>query len=238
MTPVEWGLATIVMVVAAAVQGAVGFGMNLIAAPLLLLIDDRLVPGPAITAAIVMTGLTAVRDRRGLALGEVRWAFLGRIPGTALAIPVLALASGSTLSIILAGLMLAAVALTAAGLHVEPDRGSLLTAGAASGFMGTITSIGGPPLAVLYSSGPGVRLRGTLAGYFFLGTFVSIAGLVIAGRFGGTELAMGLGLTPGAVLGFAVSGGLAGRLDAGHTRKAVLVVSALAALSVVVSELV
>lgn len=238
MTPIDWVLVTAVMCIGAAVQGGVGFGMNLIAAPILLLIDSRLVPGPAVLAAGVLTLLMAVRDHRGLALGDVKWAFVGRIPGTALAIAVLVAVTGSALSITLAAIVLVAVALTASGAKLRVQPSSLLVAGAASGFMGTISSIGGPPMAVLYAGEEGVRLRGTLAGFFFLGTFVSIGALVIAGKFGVTEIRLAAGLVPGIGLGFAWSHRLATRLDAGHTRTAVLVVAAVAAVSVVVTELV
>lgn len=42
------------MGVGCALQGAVGFGADLVAAPLLVLIDDRLVPGPTIVATGVL----------------------------------------------------------------------------------------------------------------------------------------------------------------------------------------
>ena len=57
MTPVEWLIAAAVLFVGAAIQGGLGFGMNLIAAPLLLLLDPRMVPGPSIGTAVVMTAL-------------------------------------------------------------------------------------------------------------------------------------------------------------------------------------
>ena len=236
MTPLDWMLVTVVMFVGAGIQGGVGFGMNLIAAPILLLIDPRLVPGPAVLAAAVITLLTAIRDHRGLSLGDVKWAFVGRLPGTGLAIVVLLAVTGSGLSLTLAAIVLAAVAISASGVNIRVRPASLLAAGAASGFMGTISSIGGPPMAVLYAGEEGVKLRGTLAGFFFLGTFVTIAALVIAGRFGWTEIVLAAGLVPGIVAGFSLSAQLARRLDAGHTRAAVLAVSSLAAVSVVLTE--
>ncbi len=229
-------LVTVVMFVGAGIQGGVGFGMNLIAAPILLLIDPRLVPGPAVLAAAVITLLTAIRDHRGLSLGDVKWAFVGRLPGTGAAIAVLLAVSGSALSLTLAAIVLAAVAISASGVNIPVRPSSLLAAGAASGFMGTISSIGGPPMAVLYAGEEGVKLRGTLAGFFFLGTFVSIAALVVAGRFGSTEIVLAAGLVPGIVVGFSMSAQLARRLDAGYTRMAVLAVSSLAAVSVVLTE--
>jgi uncharacterized membrane protein YfcA len=238
LTPLDWALVTVVMLVGAGIQGGVGFGMNLIAAPILLLIDPRLVPGPAVLAAALITLLTAIRDHRGLSLGDVKWAFVGRIPGTAAAIVVLLAVTGTALSLTLAAIVLVAVAMSASGVNFRIRPSSLAAAGAASGFMGTISSIGGPPMAVLYAGEEGVKLRGTLAGFFFLGTFVSIAALLIAGKFGTTEMRLAAGLVPGIALGFAFSGRLATRLDAGHTRTAVLAVASLAAVSVIVTEVV
>lgn len=237
MTPIDWVLVTVVMIIGAGIQGGVGFGMNLIAAPILLLIDPRLVPGPAVLAAALLTLLMAIRDHRGLSIGDVKWAFVGRIPGTVLAVAVLLAVTGSALSITLAAIVLVAVAISASGVNLRVRPASLLAAGAASGFMGTISSIGGPPMAVLFAREEGVKLRGTLAGFFFLGTFVSIAALIVADRFGLTEIRLAAGLAPGIALGFSISGPLATRLDAGHTRIAVLAVSALAAVSVVATEL-
>ena len=63
-------------------------------------------------------------------------------------------------------------------------------------------------MAVLYAGEEGVKLRGTLAGFFFIGTFVSIAALLVAGKFGTTEVLLAMGLVPGIVAGFALSGRL------------------------------
>lgn len=238
MTPLEWFLASLVVASGALLQGAVGFGMNLVAVPFLLLIEPDLVPGPAIVAAAVLTVLTAMRDRRGLALREISWALVGRVPGSVVAAAVLVAVSETQLALLVAGLVLGSVALSAGGWHLRPDRSTLLVAGAVSGFSATVSSIGGPPMAVLYAREEGVRLRGTLAGFFSIGTLVSIAALVVADRFGTAELGLSVGLVPGAVAGFACSGSVAIWLDAGRTRRAVLVVAALAAVSVVVAELV
>ena len=83
----------------------------------------------------------------------------------------------------------------------------------------------------------GPRLRGTLAGYFIGGTLVSLSALAVIGRFGREELRLSLFLIPGTVLGYFMSRPAAAYLDAGYTRIAVLVVSALAALSVIATVL-
>jgi len=103
--------------------------------------------------------------------------------------------------------------------------------------MGTITSIGGPPMALLYQNEEGPRLRGTLAAFFTIGVIFSMGGLTVAGRFGWTEVKLATLLLPGIVAGFVLSAWTATRLDKRHTRAIVLVTSAVAGVLVVVKGL-
>ena len=234
-----WQIAVVLGVSAlgAFVQGSVGIGHNLIAAPFLALVDERFVPGPAIAAATVLTLLMAIRDRRDLHLGEIRIALIGRIPATLLAAATVALLPARPLAVLFAVLVLVAVAITASRIRLRPTRNTLLAAGALSGYMATATSIGGPPMAMVYANEDGRRMRGTLAGYFLLGSFVSVAALAATGSFGTDEIRLTLLAVPGVVAGFAVSAGGARWLDAGRTRPAVLTVSAIAAVSVLAKTL-
>ena len=50
-----------VVVLASSVQASLGFGLGLIAAPVLLLIDAQLVPGPLMASGIVLTAAIAYR---------------------------------------------------------------------------------------------------------------------------------------------------------------------------------
>lgn len=214
------------------VQGSVGFGHNLVAAPVFALVDERMVPGPAIASAGVLVLLTVVRDRSGLHLGEVGTALVGRVPGTILAALAVAALPAQDLAVFFALLVLVAVGITASGVGVRPTRATLVGAGAVSGFMGTATSIGGPPMAMLYAGETGRRLRGTLAGFFLTGIAMSLVALVVTGSFGAEELRLSLLPLPAIALGFALSSWGARRLDAGRTRPAVLAVAAFSAVSV------
>lgn len=222
----------VVAALGAFVQGSVGFGHNLIAAPVFALVDERLVPGPAIASAGVLVLLTVIRDRSGLHLGEVGTALVGRVPGTLLAAVAVAALSKDDLAVVFALLVLGAVAITASGVVVRPTRGTLVAAGALSGLMGTATSIGGPPMAMLYAGEQGRRLRGTLAGFFLVGIAMSLAALTLTGSFGSEDLRLSLLPVPAIVAGFTLSSWGARRLDAGRTRPAVLAVAVLSAVLV------
>jgi uncharacterized membrane protein YfcA len=221
--------------VGAALQGAVGFGLGLVAAPLLILVDPRLVPGPLICAAMGLTVLMAYKDRASIRLSELKWAVPGRVLGVIAAAVVLTLISGDDLRVIFGVLVLFAVGLTASKFHLDPTPRNLLIAGTLSGFMSTTVAMGGPSMALLYQRESGARIRGSLSGFFLFGIFITLIGLNVIGMFGLEEFVLALTLLPGMFLGFAVSGRIARVLDQGHTRTAALVLSAVAGLAVILT---
>ena len=215
-------------------QGAVGFGMGILGAPILILIDIRFVPGPVLASTMLFTTLLTVRERHAIDLGGLRWAVAGRIAGTIPAAGLLAVLPAEQLSLLFGGIVLLGVGISMSGLHVEPRPVSLLVGGTLSGIMGTIAAIGGPPMALLYQHAPGARVRGTLSSLFLIGTIISLAALSLVGRFGREELRLTLALLPGALFGFVVSRRIASRLDRGYTRQAVLTIATVAGFIVVV----
>ncbi len=134
-------------------------------------------------------------------------------------------------------LVVAAVAMSALGLRARRTRWTLLGAGTLSGFMGTTTSIGGPPMAMVYQEDSGAIVRGTLSVFFAVGVAFSLVGLALVGRLGSWELVHALVLIPGAIVGFSVSNRTTHLLDSGYTRAAVLGVSGLSGCVVILREL-
>jgi uncharacterized protein len=230
--------ATVVVALGAVLQGTIGFGLGLFGAPLLLLIDPLLVPGPLLGASAVLTLLLTRREWGGVRGGDLGWALGGRLAGTLAALAVLTALPAERLDLLLGGLVLLGVALTASGLHLRPTPRMLLGAGALSGFMGTTTTIGGPPIALVYSRESGPRLRGTLSAFFVVGVMVSVIGLALVGRFGLRELRLAGLLLPGVVVGFVASRHTSTALDRGFLRPAVLGVSAISALVVILRAVV
>lgn len=231
------GLASVALGVGALVQGAVGFGLALVAAPLCVLIEPRLVPGPILAVSCVLTVLVWVRERRDMDLRGAAWALIGRVPGTVAGALILVSVSQTTLSVLFATIVLVGVLLTAVGPRVRPTPRTLLVAGALGGVMGTVASIGGPPMALVLQHETGARLRGTLAVYFTVGSAMSLAVLAGVGRFGAWEFMATAALTPGVLLGYLASRSFTSWLDAGRTRGAVLVVSATSALALMIRHL-
>jgi uncharacterized protein len=231
--PADLAAAAAILTVACALQGAVGFGANLMAAPLLVLIDPVLVPGPMVVVALVLNGLMMWRDRHPVTSRHLGLALAGRIPGSVLGAVALVAVPAAQIDLFFGALVLLAVTLSIGGLRVAVNDASVIGASSLSGFMGTAVSIGGPPIALLYQHHPGPQLRGSVSRLLVYGAAISIVTLIVFGQFGGAEAVASVALLPGVVLGFAASGPLARHLDRGHTRVAILVVSAAAAVIVI-----
>jgi uncharacterized membrane protein YfcA len=237
MSPLALFGASAAMALGALVQGSVGFGASLVAAPLLVLIDPVFVPGPITVAALLVNIVMLSTRNEGDAEHDIRWAMAGLVPGTVIAGVTLLVLPQDGLSIAVSVLVLLAVMVTASGLTVVRGRATLLGAGTVSGFMGTISGIGGPPVALVYQREPAVVLRRTLPRYFLVGGVISAATLAAVGRLDGHDLALGLALLPGLALGLAGAVPLSGHVDKRTARPFVLGLSALAAVVVLAREL-
>lgn len=230
--PFDLAIAFACVTFAAAVQAAAGFGMALIAAPILLLLDPRFVPGPLMAGGTALTLLVALRERGEIHFEGLRPMLVGRIVGTLGAAALLSVVSARVFDLIFGGLVLLAIALSLAGLRVSPTPGHAASAGLLSGFMGTISSIGGPPLALLYQHEAAAVLRATLAALFVVGAAFSVAALAVVGRFGAVELALAAWLAVPATLGFFASRWLRGLADRAGIRPLVLGLSFFSAVAV------
>jgi len=230
-------LAFLVMLVGAAVQGAVGFGSNLVAAPLLVLIDPQLVPGPAITASLLLNVLVLRRERAPHVWREIAVPVIGQVPGAVAGAAVLALVAKANLAIFFSILILIAVGVSISGLHPPRNRVTLIIAGFAAGFIGTAVGIGGPPMALLYQRANGPEIRAALSRFFGIGGVISLAMLTAFGQFHLDDLLISLSLMPGTIVGYLISGKLLGHVDRGRVRIAVLSLSGASALVALVRAL-
>ncbi|HEY3394951.1 MAG TPA: sulfite exporter TauE/SafE family protein, partial [Lacipirellulaceae bacterium] len=217
--------------------GSIGFGMAVVAAPILLLINPVFVPGPMLLAAVFLVILMALRNRRDVIAGDVAVATAGRIIGTAPAAWAVGMLQPEVFELLFAMLVVIVVAISVTGYHLRRTARNVFVAATLSGFIGTMSSMGGPAMALVYQHETGPKIRGTLSAIFTIGTAVSVLGLWWAGRFGSIELQLAVLLMPAVLVGFLLSRYTVGRLDKAHTRPAVLAISALSALAIVLRAL-
>jgi uncharacterized membrane protein YfcA len=220
--------------IGACIQGTLGFGLGLIAAPVLALVDKDLIPGPLLLIGVATTTTVFLRERGSVDWRGMKWAIVGRVAGTAIGAWAVVAFSKDALIVALSLSVILGVIMSVAGWNFRPTTTSLIGAGTLSGIMGTLTSIGGPPMALVYQKESAQRLRSTLAGFFLIGATLSVASLFAGGEFGWHELRLGMALIPGLVIGLGSSRRVARFLDNRYTRPAVLGFSALSSLTLLI----
>lgn len=230
MSPADYVLIGAVVFAATALQASIGFGMGMLAAPVIALVDPELLPGTVIMLAFVVTVLVTVRERVALDLQGAGWALVGRIPGSIAGVLLVVVLPGPGLSLLVALAVLSGVVFSLLGWTPAPKRTNLVMAGAASGVMGTATSIGGAPMALIWQKLDGARLRGTMSAFFMVGSAVSLGGLALAGAITEAIILLSLWMVPVVLAGYVASRHLNRFLDQARLRRVALTVSALGAV--------
>ena len=113
------------------VQGAVGLGLGLVAAPVATLGHPALMPGVMLWLAAAYPLLTLSREGRSTDSRGLQWAFVGRLPGTVIGVAVVSAVSARLLSLLAGLTVLVAVLLTWQVVSLPMRRGE--TSGSAVG---------------------------------------------------------------------------------------------------------
>lgn len=237
ITLLEILLANLVLAAGACLQGVAGYGIGTLSAPLMFLISPLFLPGVMIINAVLLNLLMLVRNRASLSFLPVRYAIGGNMVGTALAGLTLLVLSAQGFELTFGVLILVAVALSVIGLKPALSRRNSLLAGGASGYMGTITAVGGPPMGLIYQNETGPRVRANLAAFFLFASCASIVALAPAGYIGVREFKLVAVTFPGVIIGFWLSGHLVTRMPFEALRPIILSIAALAGIGAVIRGL-
>jgi len=230
-------LANLALLAGACLQGMAGYGIGVLAAPLLFLISPILVPAPLVLNAVVLTVFMLLRNRGALQIREVRFAIGGGVAGTILAGITLLLISPKGFELVFGILILTGVLLSVAGLRPALNARNSILAGAASTYMGTIIAVGGPPIALIYQNQKGPLVRANMSAFFLVASFFSIAALVASGYLGLRELKLFAVTFPGVLIGFWLSGKLVNRMPFEGLRPFILGIAAIAGVAALVRGL-
>lgn len=219
------------VVLGATLQASAGIGLSLVAVPLLALINPAFIPGPILFANLLLTILMAFGGWGAIDQVGFKPIVIGLFAGTGIGSVGLMLIPVEHLPTMFGILILVAVALSAIGIDIPLTRRNLIAAGAASGVMGTMTGIHGPPIALLYQRQVGETVRATLGVSFAIAYSLSLGALHLVSLFGIQELKLGVALGPGVVLGYWVSKLTTKLIDQGYRlRITILTISALGAI--------
>ena len=198
-------LACVIIVIGAFVQTAIGFGLAVIAAPLLFFINPYYVPAPITMCALVLSVFNVYSYRGHVSFRGLGNAIIGRIPGSLCGAALLLWIDKDWLALWIGLSVLGGVGVSLTSLRWQPTPGRMMLAGFMSGFMGTSSSIGGPPMALLWQHQEVNLVRANLAAFFVVSCLMSLLVLAPIGQFGVQQLMLGLPLLPATLVGFLIA---------------------------------
>ena len=198
----EIAIAAFVIFVGSYIQSSIGFGLAIVAAPVLFFIDPLYVPAPITISALTLSVANSYSHWRSISFRGLRFAILGRIPGTIAGGSLLLLINQQALALWIGLSVLAGVGLSMSNIIFKTNGKSLFCAGFLSGFMGTSSSIGGPPMALVMQHQENDFIRANLAAFFVVSCTMSLTMLASIGRFGMEHLLISLPLMPATLAGY------------------------------------
>jgi uncharacterized membrane protein YfcA len=205
MTTLQFIVVAISVASASCLQGAIGFGLGMVAGPVIALVDPHLLPGSILLMATAVAVLVMVFDRSGLDLRGTGWALTGRVPGSLLGAYLVALLPARYLALGIAVLIVVSVVTTSRGWAPIPSRRNLIIAGMASGVFGTAAAIGGPPLAMVWQSVDAARLRATMSAFQVVSSGLGIGFLLLAHALSRASVMLAVVMLPAVAAGWFLS---------------------------------
>jgi uncharacterized membrane protein YfcA len=226
----QYGLAYAVIVSATIVQYRVGVGFGLLAAPLLALFAPALVPVPIIILTLFTAGTAMLSVHGGIDWREVSWSVSGRFLGSLAGAAVLVRLTDEKHFMLVFGVLIAlAVAMSLAGLRFRFSNRLLLVMGTISGLTATITSVGGPPMAIAYQDQAAEHARPNMSAFFAIGCVVILAVLQANGLILAADVVHAAVLAPSLILGVLLAPFFKGLIDR-NFRKILLAISGVSAI--------
>lgn len=227
-----WLVCAITVFIGTLVQRLSGAGYGMFAAPVMALVAPEWLPGTVVLVGFIIGGGSLLNTKDAVEWRDLPPGFAGRILGAGIAAYIAAAVVGTDgLSIIVGLVVLFAVGLTVLGLSFPISGKSLFVAGGISGVMGTLTGVGAPPMAILYSTVETRRAAATQNAFYGFGTLVAVVALSLAGVLTLAQFAFAASLAPVVPLALWSSRPLAVRFERRSIRPWALGLATLSALA-------
>ena len=236
--PQTLAIASVIVFLGALTQSLIGFGLAVVASPLLYIVDPELVPAPVIVMGFSIALLTLLRERGHLEFNGLQYALIGRVPGGFIGASLLLFAPQPILGLAIAGIVAVAVVLSLYKFSLPVNKATLFGAGVVSGIFGNIAAIGGPPMAILLAGKDASKFRAALSAFFIFSSTIALVILGVTGLLEIKHLWLSLMLLPSVFLGYLVAGKLVGSVDKHKTKMATLALCTISALVLTVKSVI
>ncbi|MEK6605738.1 MAG: sulfite exporter TauE/SafE family protein [Nitrospirota bacterium] len=226
----EFEISVIVLVgitlFAAFVNGALGYGFSSLTVPIALVFYTNRILNPALVLIEVLINLYVLFINRASVPAVWKRVYpilIGLLPGIALGSYLLASLHPGWIKFVTYSVLLPLILIQAAGIRrpIRSERAIGLPFGAGLGFLYSVTTVSGPPLAILFNN-QGLVKREFRAGLGVVRvTESSLTAIVYyhLGLFSGESQSIFLTIIPGVLVGIPLGAYLIRRLDAETFRR-------------------
>ncbi|MCY3925512.1 MAG: sulfite exporter TauE/SafE family protein [bacterium] len=236
MSAVELVLAIAAVAGGAIVQGSVGVGLSLVAAPPLVAIDPTFIPGPLVIVGQIIGIRHIIVEGAHIDWRAFRHALWGLPVGLAAGFAVLELVPETVRTILIGALVAGSALVLLAGFRLRQTRRTEIAGGLTCSFGAIAAALPGAPLGICFSEMRPPVLRSTSSAYIAVVGGAGIALLAVRGNFGLHELKLIGYLAPGMFIGLAVSRLVRPFLDRTWFRPAVLTVALAGGVALIASQ--
>lgn len=215
------------------VQRIAGFGLAVVAAPVVVMVEPRVMPAALLLVVLPLPLLEIARHHDAVLWRPFGWAMAGRLATTPVGVWLVAHTSHDATALAVAGMVLVAVAGSLTRLRVRANASTSVIAGLLTGISATTASIGGPFFSLALQEQPPQRARSTLAPFFLLGSLTSLSGLALGGQVTHAALTAGLGWLPFTALGALAAQPVRQRIDPHLFKRVIFALATLSAFVVI-----
>jgi hypothetical protein len=217
----------VIALIAAIVNGALGYGFSSIAVPLaLLVVGNRMLNPALVLIELALNGYALWVNRDALSTVRKRAGFvvLGLMPGVAVGTAVLTRVDAAELKLITFATLLPFILLQVAGVRraIRAERTAGIAFGAGVGALYATTTISGPPLA-MFLANQGYGKREFRAGLALIRVAESSFAAVLYGRvrlFTASNVSLAVAMLPAVLIGLPLGAMLIRRVPEDAFRRA------------------
>ena len=201
----EWVVIYAVLILGAALQNIIGFGLGLLCAPFLMMYAPEMVPEPMILNSLFITSIISYRNIKSVEYKQISFSIVGGTIGVIVASLIMLYLEYTFYRALFGVLIICAVIISLMGYSVKITSASSLITGSISGFIGTLTSAGGAPMGLLYQNSTQEGIKANLNVFFVYINVLAIITLSIAGLVEVNDFYIFFKCVPAILIGWRIS---------------------------------
>ena len=169
-----YGILLFSVFIGAITQSAIGIGFG-IPGCIILLFDPSLIPTSIVLMGTFVAFSNAFLSFKQIIKKDLIYSLTGRVVGTLIAAPIIMITVGTKYFMFIFGFMLLfIIPLSFFKWNIQASIKNVSIAGLFSGFLGTLTGVGGPPMGIVYQNSNSSRVVPTLNMFFGFGALFSV----------------------------------------------------------------